>query len=233
MSRLQAVSDAARELAVNESRVRALIAAGELEAEKVGGRWLIDSSAVARRKRAESGPGRPLSPRNAWALLCLASGESPPDDLDGVSRWRLDQSLDRQGVVGMRARLSRRGRPLHFRALRGELRALHADDRLMLSGSSAAGAHRLDLLAPDAIDAYVPVSALDELVAKHALEAVSLIDANVILRAVPEGVWASPVRRTAPLAVVALDLADYPDSRSSRVGHEVLDRLAKDRLADE
>ncbi len=230
MSRLLSVSDAASELGVNESRVRALIGAGELQAEKVGGRWLVDSSAVARRNREESGPGRPLSPRNAWALLRLASGESVPGDLDGVSRWRLGQSLDRLGVGGMRARLIRRGRPHHFRALRGELRALHADERLMLSGSSAAGAHQLDLLAPDAVDAYVPMSALDDLVAEHALEAVSPIDANVVLRAVADDVWPSPVRRAAPLAAVALDLADYPDSRSSRVGHEVLDRLAKDRL---
>ena len=129
----------------------------------------------------------------------------------------------------MRARLSGRGRPHHFRALRSELRALRAGECLMLSGSSAAGAHHLDLLAPDAIDAYVPMSALDDLVDEHALEAVSPVDANVVLRVVPDDVWPSPMRRAAPLAAVALDLADYPDSRSSRVGHEVLDRLDKDR----
>jgi excisionase family DNA binding protein len=229
MARFLAVSDAAHELGVNESRVRALIGAGELDAEKIGGRWLIESAAVARRKREQSRPGRPLSPRNAWAVLRVASGESPPDDLDGVSRWRLGQSLDHLGLGGMRARLNGRGRPHHFRALSGELHALHANEHLMLSGSSAAGAHHLDLLAPDAIDAYVPVSALDDLVEDHALDAASPVDANVVLRAVPDDAWPSPARRAAPLAAVALDLASYPDPRSSRVGYEVLDRLDEQR----
>lgn len=224
-----AVSDAARELGVNESRIRALIAAGGLEADNVGGRWLVDSSAVARRKREESRPGRPLSPRNAWAILRLASGEPMPAGLDGASRWRLARNLDYLGITGMRARLSGRGRPHYFRALASELRELHAGDCLMLSGSSAAGAYHLGLLAPDAVDAYVPMSAVGDLVEEHALESVAPGDANVVLRVVPNDVWPSPMPRVAPLAAVALDLADYPDSRSSRVGHEVLDRLDEER----
>src|SRR5882672_1764924 len=102
MSRLLAVSDAASKLGLNESRIRALISAGELDAEKVGGRWLVDPGAVSLRKRDSPGPGRPLSARNAWALLFLASGEAVGDELDTASRWRLSQSLDRRGLKDMR-----------------------------------------------------------------------------------------------------------------------------------
>ncbi len=229
MSRLLlAVSDTARELGVHESRVRALINAGELDAEKVGGRWLVDAATVSRRKRGQPSPGRPLSPRNAWALLLLASGEPPGEPLDSVSRWRLRQSLAHRDVGAMRTKLKSRGRPRYLRALPGELRALHAGDDLMLTGSSAASRYELGLLSPDAIDAYVPAHALDNLIAEHALGATSSIDANVTLRAVPDDAWPSPARRYAPLAAVALDLVDYPDSRSSRVGRELLDRLDRE-----
>ena len=228
MSRLLAVSDAAHELGVHESRVRALIDTGELDAEKVGGRWLVDAAAVSRRKREQPSPGRPLSPRNAWALLLVASGEPPGEQLDSVSRWRLRQSLAHQDIGAMRAKLKARGRPRYFRALPGELRALHASNDLMLTGSSATGRYELGLLSPDAIDAYVPAHALANLIAEHALGASSSIDANVTLRAVPDDAWPSPARRYAPPAAVALDLVDYFDSRSSRVGCELLDRLDRE-----
>jgi hypothetical protein len=42
---------------------------------------------------------------------------------------------------------------------------------------------------------------------------------------VPDDAWMLGGRRTAPSAAVALDLAAYPDSRSARVGSELLERL--------
>lgn len=225
MSSLLAVSDVARELGVHESRVRALIAAGELDAEKIGGRWLVDPAAVARRKRQPYGPGRPLSARNAWALLLGASGEPLPAGLDPVASWRIRQSLAHHGLLGLGNRLDRRGRPQHLRALRGELRALRAGEHIIVSGSSAAGAHHLELLAPDALDAYLPASKLADVIAEHALDPAPSAEANVILRAVPDDAWLLAGRDAAPLAAVALDLAAYPDPRSSRVGQQLLARL--------
>lgn len=219
-----AVEDAARQLGVDPSRVRALIASGQLEADKVAGRWLVDWDSVLARERAQNAPGRPLTPRNAWALLLLASGDAI-SDLDPHVQWRLRQTLRRHRLAYLESRLQQRAEVHRMWALPGELRPLRAAPDVALTGSSAAGELNLELLAPDTVDAYVPASALDALVREHGLESIAPAEANVILRAVPDDAWLLRERRTAPAAAVGLDLAAYPDSRSARVGAEMLAKL--------
>lgn len=232
MADLLDVPHAARELGVNPSRVRALIAAGALDAQKIGGRWLVDWASVAARGREASSAGRPLAPRNAWGMLLVASGEEMPAGLDPVARWRIGQALRVHGLAELRARLARRAELRRYWALPGELRALHNREGLVLSGSSAAGAYDLKLVAPDTIDAYVPARLLERLERDHALESASASQSNVVLRAVPADAWLLDDRRVAPLAAVALDLSAYPDPRSARVGAEVLARLDREREVD-
>jgi excisionase family DNA binding protein len=50
---MKTVDEAAAALDVSPRRVRALIAAGKLDAEKVGGVWLIDEASLARREDAD------------------------------------------------------------------------------------------------------------------------------------------------------------------------------------
>ena len=218
------VEDVARQLGVDPSRVRALIASGRLQADKVAGRWLVDWDSVLARERAQKAPGRPLAPRNAWALLLLASGDAFPD-LDPHAQWRLRQTLRRHRLAHLESRLHQRADVHRLWALPGELRPLRAAPGVALTGSSAAGELNLELLAPDTVDAYVPASALDALAREHGLESVGPREANVILRAVPDEAWLLGGRRTAPSAAVGLDLAAYPDSRSARVGAELLAKL--------
>ncbi len=220
------VPEAARELGVVQSRVRSLIASGALPAEKLGGRWLLDRRDVAARGRQPTGPGRPLRPRNAWILLLAASSEEPDAPIDPLARWRMNRTLAYPGLAAMRSRADQRARTHRFWALPGELRALHDEPGLVLSGSSAAGNLGLDLLAPDTLDAYLPASQLERLVRRHGLQMTSEAEANILLRAVPDEDWLLADRRIAPIAAVALDLASYPDSRSSRIGLRLLDRLA-------
>jgi hypothetical protein len=223
------VPSAAHELGVNASRVRALISAGILDAEKVGGRWFVDPLSIGRRRRQPLSAGRPLVARNAWALLLAASGEELPDGLDPMASWRVRHGLAVYGLSGLRPRLERRASFARFRALPGQLRALYERDDVVLSGSSGAGTHKLGLVAPNTVDAYVPEGRVPDLVREHALEVTSPARANVILREVPGDAWFLEGRRVAPLAAVALDLASYPDPRSSRVGAEVLERLDRQR----
>lgn len=226
MPDLVGVNEAAAELGLDPSRVRALIADGSLRADKISGRWLVYWESVAARRRGPTPPGRPMASRNAWALLLVASGEPVPEDLDPTVRWRLRQALAHQGLVAIRGRLERRAQVGHFWALPGELRALRSDKNIVLTGSSAAGALGLELPAPDTIDAYIRASHLDALIAEHGLEDVtSIAQANVALRAVPDDAWLLDGRRIAPSAAVALDLSFYPDSRSARVGSELLQKF--------
>jgi GNAT superfamily N-acetyltransferase len=220
-----AVDDAARQLGVAPSRVRALIASGLLRADKVGGRWLVDWDSVLARERAQNAPGRPLTALNAWALLLLASDEEIPRRVDSNTRWRLRQTLSRRRLADLESRLDQRAGVHRLWALPGELRSLRMGGDIVVTGSSAAGELNLDLLAPDTVDAYVHASTLNALVRDHGLEPVAASEANVTLRVVPDDAWMLGGRRTAPSAAVALDLAAYPDSRSARVGSELLERL--------
>jgi hypothetical protein len=229
MRELVSVPEAARELQLNPSRVRSLIVDGSLRADKIAGRWLVHSESVAERQREPTPPGRPMAARNAWALLLAASGEPFPEGMDPAVRWRLRQALAHQGLVAVRGRLGRRAEVERFWALPGELRALHKSKDIVLTGSSAAGVLELPLAAPDAVDAYIRASQLDELVDEHGLDDVDNVGQdNVVLRIVPDEAWMLDERRTAPVAAVALDLSFYPDSRSARVGHDLLKRADRE-----
>jgi hypothetical protein len=224
MADLVSVPDAARELDLDPSRVRALIADGSLRADKVAGRWLVHWDSVVTRRREPTPPGRPMAAHNAWALLLAASGEPFPDGLDPATRWRLRQALQHPGLVAIRGRLERRAQIQRYWALPGELRALRNSKNISLTGSSAT--KDLGLVAPDTIDAYLPADRLANVIAEHGLQqAPGVGEDNVILRAVPVDAWRLDGRESAPIAAVALDLSFYPDSRSARVGHELLAKL--------
>ncbi len=199
-----------------------MISSGTLEAEKIGGVWLIERASIAGRAREQASPGRPLSPANAWASLLMASGEELPSGLGASARWRVRHALEGYGLGGLRPRLVRRAETSSYWALPGELRALHDRDDLVLTGPSAAGAHHLGLVGSNAIDAYIPARLVSSMRREHALEPVSRAESNVILRAVPDDAWLLDGRRFAPLAKVAVDLCSYPDPRAARVGADLV-----------
>ena len=225
MHDLVGVPEAARELDLHPSRVRSLIADGALRADKVGGRWLVHWDSVTARRRGPMPAGRPLAAHNAWTLLRVASGEQIPEGTDPVALWRMRQALQHQGLVAVGGRLERRAAVHRLWALPGELRRLRRDDALVLTGSSAAGALKLELAGPDTVDAYIPAARFDEIVRAHGLSDAPASQANVVLRAVPDDAWVLDGRRIAPEAAVALDLSSYPDPRSSRVGMRLLNQL--------
>lgn len=223
------VTDAAQELGLSPSRVRALIESGALAAEKVGGRWLVPWESVVTRRRDPMPPGRPVAPRNAWILLLEATDELPADaSVDPSTRWRLRKALEHQGLVDIRHRLERRAATHRLWGLPGELRRLRTAREIVLTGSSAAGALDLELAAPDTVDAYVNSRDAARVIAAHDLEDADHAQHNVVLRVVPEAAWLLDMRQIAPYAAVGLDLASYADARSSHVGMEMLHRLDRE-----
>lgn len=213
------VAEAAAELGVNEARVRALLKAGRLQGDKQAGRWLVDRRGVWRRQRAGGRRGRRLRPANAWGVLALASGHDA-GWLAPAERYRMRQLLERDGVEGLRPSLEARARVHRFHAHPGVLRDLGEHPGLIRTGVSGSGDHRLGLVAGDEIDAYARPSVIDKLVRKYALERDG-DDVNVVLRELPDEAPPLP-DRVAPLAAVALDLAEDADARSARIGHRVL-----------
>lgn len=224
MSDLLSIPEAAEELGLHPSRVRALAAAGTLPAVKIGKQWAVDRVAVARRLRGEHGAGRPLEPHNAWAILFLASGDQP-DWLSAKEVWRFRQLLRIDGLSRLAPRLGRRGKPRPLAAHPGELAYLLEDRALVRSGVSAAGSYELDLVSGAEADGYITESRLGEFERAHALEPASMGAANVVVRVVPDSAWHfSPGRKVAPPAAVALDLLQDADPRSQRAGRELLKR---------
>jgi excisionase family DNA binding protein len=72
------VAEAAEQLGISRGRVRELVAAGRLVATRPAGNLLIKCDAVKRRLHVEKPQSRqPWSPRMAWAVLAIVSGERP------------------------------------------------------------------------------------------------------------------------------------------------------------
>lgn len=221
---LLSINEASSELGLNPSRVRSLVASGELPGMMVGNRWVIDSVDVARRRQSPRPAGRPLAPANAWGALFMASALEAPW-LSSNARWRVKRSLAVEGLAGLRPRLVRRAELHRFLAHPGELRHLGARPDLVNSGISAAGAHNLDLLSDHEIDAYIRADGLAEVQRAHVLEPAMLGEGNVLLRVVPASAWHFAEGQVAPIAAVAVDLSEEADSRSARTGREAIKRL--------
>jgi Helix-turn-helix domain len=227
---LISVPDAADALGLSPARVRLLAANGGLPAQKIGGRWLVERNGVEKRRSRGSAGGRPFAPRNAWAVLGLASGDEV-DGVDPVVRSRLRRALALEGLGSLALRLERRAEVHRYSGHPGEISYLLADKRLVVSGISAARAVGLDVLAGNEADGYVRNSDLDGFVGEHALLPAAALDANVVLRVVPDDVWAEFLngRPHAPEAPVALDLVEDVDPRTRAAGKELLGRLDSDR----
>lgn len=219
------IPEAASALGLSAGRVHALVTQGGLPAVKVGGRWLIDRADVERRRRQRPLKGRPFASHNAWALLRLASGENP-EEIDPVNRSRLRRALALEGLEELGQRLSRRADSKFFDAHPGEMPYILADQRFVASGISAAAMHGLDLVSGSEADGYVRAGALQSFEGDHALRP-SVERSNVRLRVVPDSAWrlVSEVGGAAPLAAVAIDLAEDPDPRSAAAGRALLKAL--------
>ena len=220
---LVSISEAADLLGLSPARVRLMAVQGQLSAVKIGNRWAVERGAVEQRRRERVVRGRRFNPRNAWAVLKLASGEEPPP-LNPSIRSRLKKALALEGLQGLEPRLKERAVVTTYNAHPGEIAYLLEDDALMRSGISAAASWNLGLLSGREADGYLAQSQLRNFIGQHALMPAG-VDGNVRLRAVPDDLWLSlrlDARPIAPRAAVALDLAEEVDARSQKAGEQLL-----------
>src|SRR6185503_5873796 len=138
------IPQAAQELGLSTARVRAMAASGQLLAEKIGGRWVVDENEVRRRQDRGGLPGRRFTAMNAWALLVIASDGyfSPEDGMTSVEdvllphispsvRSRLKRLLLSEGLEKLAPRLGARAKVFHFRAHPGEISHIDSEATLM------------------------------------------------------------------------------------------------------
>lgn len=209
------VAQAAKLLGVSPRRVRQMLAEGSLVGTRVGRAWIIDPEQLRRVEGRRAAVGRPWNTASAWAVLRLADGES--QNLSPVERSRAKTRLG-LGLDQLVGRLVARADHRWFYAHPGVLGRLANLPVLVRTGVSAAVELGADLLVAEAFEGYVRASDLDGLVGQFALEG-QADRSNVLLRVVDDSVWPFEAgQRVAGRAVVALDLFESDDPRTSRAG---------------
>ncbi|RXR22045.1 DNA-binding protein [Oerskovia turbata] len=215
--------EAAAELHVSPARVRQMIAAGQLDAERIAGRWIVDAGSL---RRSPQRAGRPMSPRVAWALLLDPSPEDQwlgPDEAYRLrSRARRLRSAN-DSLALLRAWMANRAEVHHMQVQ--DAVALVADERVVPSGVSDP---RSGTSAAGHAEGYVHADDLADVEADHLLVPAPRARANAVLRVSP----ILPPDPVPDLLLVA-DLADADSPREEARAWDLLRRwLASQASAD-
>lgn len=223
--------EAAERLGVNQSRVRALVAAGTLDARRVGTQWHIDAASVDRQAAFGRAAvvSRPMTARVAWAAAALADGQDV-GWLAASERSRLRKRLAGAGRVELLQRwlTTRSTETLRFRVTEADLAALLDADGVVRTGVSAVNAYGLGLGTGGSGDAYVTREIADRLVRDYFL--IEGRSGNLTLRIVDHDFHLQTARvingdRAAPRLIVGVDLADGLDTRTRSVGRSFVSRV--------
>ena len=194
--------------------VRQLIAAAVLPATRVGNRWVIDDGVLTSFRPTPT--GRPWQPSAAWGVLWVALGR-PVEWLTDKQRQRATNRVNKYTEE-----LRNRSKRTELSAHPSALDRMRADDRIVLSGWSAASESGADLLVGgDVVEGYVAHKSMQKLRTVYGLT-VAGSSPNVVLHVV-SGPWPfAKNERIAPTVVVALDLFEHNDQRSNRAGKTLL-----------
>jgi excisionase family DNA binding protein len=220
------VAEAARALAVDESRVRQLLRSGALGGRHVGRAWLVSGEALADLRSQRSPAGRPLAPKRAWALLDLLDGGRAAW-LEPVARSQVRAHLRRlRGAEAAQWRAALRAREARHpvNGHRAALSRLAVTDGVWPAGPAMASAIGADLVAPGArSELYVPHENWPALARQLHLS--PAVEGAAVLVRVPRGLW--PFGPNGPgRAALAASLIDSGEWRTARAGADVLNDLA-------
>lgn len=227
---LISVPDTARHLGVSRMRVHQRIKDGSLPAQRVGRQWIIDEADL-RAVAHNAGPGRPLSPASAWALVAVAAQHSDNVTPSRRSRARarltsiLEQGPQEADLDAFAAQMKRllagRAERKLYRASPLDLPQLRDDPRVRLSGLSAPQAQ---ISADDIVEGYLRDHDHQALVRDHLLSPAKAARANVIIHVI-NGDGDIEHLIGSDLAVAA-DLAEHASPRERARAQELLASLA-------
>jgi Helix-turn-helix domain len=203
--------DAARRLGVDPSRIRAMVTSGALEGRKIGGRWIIEDTAIDERLARTTRHGRPLSIRSAWGLLWAADDRATPW-LQPRERTRAKQRAREWPIQQWPWATQHRAHQRNLRAHPSVLDAIRNDPRSVRTGSSAQGLP-IDLIAPGDAEIYLHADHTNAFITEYGL--IKSQQPNVAIRTPPAELWLFTTS-DAPWPVVAVDLLEANDDRSTR-----------------
>lgn len=216
------VEEAARHLGRSERWVRAMLADGRLDGERIARRWLVDPASLP---VVPVRAGRTAGVEMAWSLIALSDGDCL-DGLSAVARHRLRRRFDEllaspDPLPLLRALLDSRAE--RHRLHVDEPEALLVEDAFIASGRSDP---RSGMYGPDFAEGYVRPEDLRAVRRRHlAVEAEAGERHNLVVHVgnVPEG-----LRAPVPLLLVAADLAQA-GSREAQQAEIILRDLGRYR----
>lgn len=227
MSGMLTTADAATRLGVTETRVRALIAAGTLQAAQFAGRWVVDDASLESLAARQRPVGhRAMSPRVAWAAAAHLDG-SFAHWVQGSQRSRLKRHLhDHLDADTWLARLAHRAiETRDVRVHQEHAKRLIDDPRIRRSGTNSL------LLVGDGLvggaehlNVWLGEDDLADVTAEYGLRRSSR--PNLRVRVAPAEVaqhWAD--RREVYRLIVAADLWDEGDARSRATAVELIESI--------
>ncbi len=214
------VQEAAERLDLHPGRVRRLVSQGLLEGRKVGGRWLVDESAISERLDVHARAGRPLSPRSAWGLLWAADGRQMPW-LASRERSRARQRIRSWPLDEWAWACRHRAVAYKLRAHPSMLQPL-LDDRRVVRGGASVRHLSVDLIAVSDAELYVRQADAPNLIDEYSL--IRSQQPNVVVRVPPGDMWLFD-NEEAPWPVVVVDLLDARDDRSVRAANDLARRM--------
>jgi excisionase family DNA binding protein len=225
-------NEAAERLEISTQRLRQLIAADEIHAERHGRMWAIDPASVeeyGRRRRPTA--GRSLSMRMVWAALLSEFGTELTDEVIGAfalgrtERARLGK-LSGRGAVEWRWLAQRRAKIQRFDTFDAYLDRVEKSEGFVRTGLSAIADHGVELVAHQrSLDVYASASIVADLV--DAMRLTPTSTGNLTLRSIDhfDGSGFVLERKVMPAAVVAVDLLDDADTRTSRAGIDLIESI--------
>jgi excisionase family DNA binding protein len=225
-------TEAARRLAISPQRLRQLIIADEIHAERHGRMWAIDPASVeeyGRHRRPTA--GRSLSTRMVWAALLSDFGTDVDDEvIEAFRLGRTEQARPRalrdRDANEWRWLARRRARVQRFETFGAYLDRVEHHDGVLRTGMSALADHAVDLVAHQpTLDVYASASTAAALV--EAMRLVPASTGNLTIRSIDDFGASGFVldREVMPRAVVAVDLLDDADTRTSRVGRDLIEAI--------
>ena len=227
--------EAAARLGVSTRRVRALVEQGDLDADLVGGIYLVHPESLAR-LAANSVSGRSLSARMSWAALLSDLGRT---NFEWISEQLGLTRTDRHRVVALRDRqledwswLARRRAVTTRHTVRDAyLDRLVNDPHVVPSGLSALRAHRVEL-RPQRGEAelYVAAGDVDDVLSRHLARTEPA--GRVIVHTVDDTLFEqilTSTNGTMTVTTVGVDLAESADIRTRRAGYTLLRHTAHAR----
>ena len=195
------LTQAAERLNVSAKAIQKLIERGNLNAERIGNRWVLHINEVNQSQRVRGKPGRPLTQAAAWQAISNTVISSDSDARDAFRRWVRPRAKHVNGYA----------HPSIVDDLRNDL-------DIVLSGRDAADELNIPAgVNPGQIQMYLKLSKYNYLIARREIQ-VPAVRANLHMHIVNDEQWPFAAHQRYTDAIVTwLDLADNGDRAESLV----------------